>query len=92
MGSWSTMIYSISCMFPQVEEMVVQMVNNINLGGKLISGKMEKKQERQRASELKEEEDAEKLEEEGVEVKKAIEAEVEVSKSEYHSITQQGQH
>ena len=55
--------------------MVVQMVNNIN-----ISGKMENKQERQRPSELKEEEDAEKLEEEGV--KKVIEAEDVVCKSE----------
>ena len=62
--------------------MVVQMVNNINLGDKLISGKMENKQERQRPSELKEEEDAEKLEEEGVEVQKVIEAEDVVCKSE----------
>ena len=62
--------------------MVVQMVNNINLGDKLISGKMENKQERQRPSELKEEGDAEKLEEEGVEVQKVIGAEDVVSKSE----------
>ena len=62
-------------MFTQVEEMVVQMVNNIN-----ISGKMENKQERQRPSELKEAEDAEKLEEEVV--KKVIEAEDVVCKTE----------
>ena len=53
--------------------MVVQMVNNINLGGKLLSGKKENEQERNIPREQKE---ADKLEEEDVDAKKVMEAEV----------------
>ena len=62
--------------------MVVQMVNNINLGDKLLSGKKDNEQERNIPREQKE---ADKLEEEDVDAKKVMEAEVVVGKSKSHS-------